>query len=78
VLQDSYLIGAGPNGKFYVYQDGAAFTEIRLEGWDDIISFQAMSGGDFFVCTKSGFRVVQISASPRRVVSIRAKFEPGT
>lgn len=39
-----------------------------------------MSGdeGTFSVCTKSGLKLVSISASPRRVVTIKAKCEAGT
>jgi hypothetical protein len=80
VFKDSYLIGAGANGNFYVYQNGCSFTETSLGGWEDIIDFQPCSGteGNYFVCTKNGLKVVQISASARRVVSIKASFEPGT
>ena len=59
VFKESYLIGAGANGKFFVYQDGCSFTETHLDGWEDIIDFQPMSGtdGNYVVCTKNGFKV---------------------
>ena len=75
IYKGKILIGAGLRGKFHYYQDYEGFKTTTIDGWEDIIDFDASSKDpkEYFVCTSNGFKFVTIHATPRGDLTIKVK-----